>query len=147
MSKIFVLLLLTLTSTLALRLHGQNDPIPINSVITGGWSTGDPTTPEPQIDAFIRKQFPDLANATLTKTETQVVAGINYKYTYVKDGVTWTVTVWDQSWTKLREVTGIEKVEVKTNPDGKKVQVTSNTRVETRQFVDVAKEYFAPAPA
>lgn len=103
MHKILLTLLLCLTTSLALRVHTQDQPAPDPSAtITGGWSTGDATKPEAEIDQFIRKQFPELATAQLTKTETQVVAGINYKYTYVKDGVTWAITVWDQSWTKLR---------------------------------------------
>jgi hypothetical protein len=58
--------------------------------------------PEKEIDQFIKSKFPELANAELQKVETQVVAGLNYRYTYVKDGVSWAITVWDQSWTKTR---------------------------------------------
>lgn len=75
--------------------------------MTGAWATGDATKPDADIDKFIKTQFPELANAQLVKTETQVVAGINYKYSYLLNNVTWRVTVWDQSWTSLRQVTGI----------------------------------------
>jgi hypothetical protein len=34
----------------------------------------------------------------MTNTETQVVAGMNYRYTYTLNGVSWKVTVWDKPW-------------------------------------------------
>lgn len=71
-----------------------------------------------------------------------MVAGINYKYSYLLNNVTWRVVVWDQSWTSMRQVTGIEKIEEKTDADGKKVQVTTNTRIETQDFAQLARSYF-----
>lgn len=70
------------------------------------------------------------------------MAGINYKYSYLLNNVTWRVVVWDQSWTQTRQVTEIEKVEQKINADGKNVQVTTNTRIETQNFAQLARSYF-----
>lgn len=70
------------------------------------------------------------------------MAGINYKYSYLLNNVTWRVVVWDQSWTQTRQVTEIEKVEQKINAEGKNVQVTTNTRIETQNFAQLARSYF-----
>jgi len=35
-----------------------------------------------EIDSYLTSQFPDLKDAELTQAETQVVEGVNYRYTY-----------------------------------------------------------------
>ena len=37
---------------------------------------------DPEIDSYIRDQLPKVKDATLVEAWQQVVAGMNYKYTY-----------------------------------------------------------------
>lgn len=70
--------------------------------MTGGWKEGTVNDVDNDIDQFVRTEYPELKDAELIGTATQVVAGINYKYVYQLDNVKYKVTTWDQSWTKHR---------------------------------------------
>ncbi len=122
-----IILGLMMASCLCVRLnHLQNTD---QLQIVGGWSTVDLPNKNNDIDSFIRTKFPELANANLTKAETQVVSGINYRNTYTLDGTTYKVTVWDQSWLNHREVTGIEKITETNNSSGQPIRVSTSTRI------------------
>ena len=68
------------------------------------------------------------------------MAGILYRYTYERDGKQWTISVWNRDWLNDKRVTGIEKVEYRTNEKGQKVKITTTTRIEERNFTDIAKD-------
>jgi hypothetical protein len=78
--------------------------------VVGQWSVTSLNSINSEIDQWIRSQFPALKSATITKAESQVVSGMNYKYTYSLNGVGYAVTVWDQPWLNSRQVTSVEKV-------------------------------------
>lgn len=69
-----------------------------------------------------------------------MVAGTLYAYTYEKDTTQWTISVWEQSWLDRLEVTGVKKVEESTNAQGQRVRTTTTTRVETRNFNEIANQ-------
>lgn len=107
-------------------------------MVVGGWSKGDPASADKDIDAYIREQYSTLKDAKLVGVKSQVVSGMNYQYTYeVSDKLSYTVTVWEQSWLDRRQVTGLQKVEEKVNSEGKKVRVTTTTRIEEQPFEEV----------
>ncbi len=54
-------------------------------------------------DAFVRAKVPALANATLESFTTQVVAGVNYRFTY--GGYEGEVEVWVKSWENFMQIT------------------------------------------
>lgn len=106
----------------------------MHNQIPGGWFT---TTPDTNIDQYIRQNIKSLADAKLSKTESQVVAGYNYRYTYIKDNATWEVVVFAQDWTNTKEITYAKRVVPQSGSTGK-TQV-SIERVPTTSFTDVLR--------
>lgn len=86
---------LALTVCFSAKIHHDET----TSVTTGGWSS---TTVDSAIDQYIRQQYPGLDGSTLTSTQSQIVAGTNYLYTYTKGNTAWAITVFDQPWTNTR---------------------------------------------
>lgn len=66
-----------------------------------------------EIDTYLKTQFPELQNSKLIKAETQIVQGVNYKYTYDlndKPNTRIEFTVWDISWLKERKISEAKKI-------------------------------------
>ena len=93
----------------------------------GAYETIELTAIDKEIDSYIRQQLPQLEDATLYAAEHQVVSGMNYKYSYRNGDQSTTVVVWDQPWTKLRQITSISKVEKTKNEAGQSIQRTTTT--------------------
>ena len=93
----------------------------------GAYETIELTAIDKEIDSYIRQQLPQLEDATLYAAEHQVVSGMNYKYSYQNGDQSTTVVVWDQPWTKLRQITSISKVEKTKNEAGQSIQRTTTT--------------------
>lgn len=57
-----------------------------------------------EIDNFLKNTFPELQNFKLTKAQTQIVSGTNYRYTYTNETNNTSIeyTVWDEPWTNTR---------------------------------------------
>lgn len=66
--------------------------------------------------------------------------GALYRYTYEINDKEYTVSVWDRPWINSRRVTGLQKVEEKMNENGQRVKVTTTTRIEERNFTEIAKD-------
>ena len=108
--------------------------------MVGGWTEHKVEDKDNDIDSFIKKEIPELADATLVKVRTQVVSGTNYEYTYAKDNKKWRITVWDQPWLKHREMTGVARIVSSVNKNGDTVQTT--TSVEKETFAQAVSELF-----
>lgn len=59
-----------------------------------------------KLTALVSAGLLTLEQYTVVKVETQVVSGVNIKYTIQKDdGTTCTIVVWEQSWTNMHQIT------------------------------------------
>jgi hypothetical protein len=108
----------------------------VASVATGAWSS---TAVDSTIDQFIRQQYPGLEGSTLTSTQSQIVAGTNYLYTYTKGNTSWTVSVFDQPWTSTRQINGVKKTTNSTDPSGNPVTTVTGTSLDSRDFTTIAR--------
>lgn len=48
-----------------------------------------------------------------------MVAGYNYRYTYIKDNATWEVVLFVQDWTNTKEITYVKRVQPQPGSTGK----------------------------
>lgn len=95
--------------------------------MTGAYSDQDPNNlgnDLKQIDTYLKQKFPNLNNWQLIKAETQVVEGINYRFTYSQEqtSVSYEFTVWDRPWLDSRKITSIKKIVQTKNDEGKDVK-------------------------
>lgn len=98
--------------------------------MTGAYSDQDPNNlgnDLKQIDTYLKQKFPNLNNWQLIKAETQVVEGINYRFTYSQEqtSVSYEFTVWDRPWlgsSPSRKITSIKKIVQTKNDEGKDVK-------------------------
>lgn len=72
---------------------------------------------EKEIDTYLKSTFPELNSLKLTNLQTQVVSGMNYKYTYTDDGKnkSYEYIVWDQPWMNNRQITQAKMVQHSVN--------------------------------
>ena len=99
-------------------LHNTETEPYFNEPMLGAYEKIELSAIDKEIDSYIREQLPQLKDATLYAAQHQVVAGMNYKYSYQNGDSITTVVVWDQPWTKLRQITSISKVEKTKNEAG-----------------------------
>lgn len=79
------------------------------------------------IDTYLKNLFPDLQNSKLTQAQTQVVEGINYKYTYDlnnKPNTRIVFTVWDIPWLSKRQITEAKRIFEVRGPNTQQVEGT-----------------------
>jgi hypothetical protein len=108
--------------------------------VPGGWS---PAQSDPNIDQYIRQQFPYLSSATLTSAQTQVVTGTNYLYTYQYGNSVWAIIVNDQPWANYRQVISVQKTTQSTDAYGNILQTVLSTQLDPRDFTAVARSKFS----
>ena len=89
------------------NLSGQQQPM-----MVGGF--GAPSNDLPaDIDQFARSQRPEISMAQVVQVQRQVVSGTNYRITYrTPKGETYLAVVYDQPWTKKRQLTSFEKMNI-----------------------------------
>lgn len=117
MRKIVLLSVLSIICySLKMKSHeAENVP-----VIVGGYSSFDVnnlTDSQKDIDSYLKSTFPQLNSLRLTDVQTQVVSGMNYKYTYTDDSnnKSYQYIVWDQPWMKNRQITQVKTVQHSVN--------------------------------
>ena len=101
--------------------------IPEPRVIGGGWADGD--LDDPLVAQLLEEvYFPSspvgAEDVTLTRVETQIVAGTNYKMTFeIQSGDICTAIIFTQEWTNTREVVedncaqAVENAEIEIEPE------------------------------
>jgi hypothetical protein len=136
MSKFALLLLLVIACT-SLKVH-HNQLISSNPS-TGGWSSGPS---DPNIDQYIRQQFPYLSGSTLVSAQSQIVSGTNYLYTYQNGNTAWAITVNDQSWANFRQITSVQKTTQWTDQNGNIAQSVISTQLDPRDFTSIVRSKF-----
>jgi hypothetical protein len=129
---VFFALMIALCSTLKVNHHQQGLP--------GGWTSA---ATDPNIDQYIRQQFPYLSSATLTSAQTQVVSGTNYLYTYQNGNTIWAITVNDQPWANYRQVTSVQKTTQSYDLYGNPIQTILSTQLDQRDFTTIVRSKFA----
>jgi hypothetical protein len=132
MNKLVFLSLLIVLST-TLKVHHNQQTLP------GGWTS---TPSDPNIDQYIRQQFPYLSSATLTSSQSQVVTGTNYLYTYQYGSNIWSITVNDQPWANYRQVTSVQKTSQSNDQNGNPIQTILSTQLDPRDFTSIARSKF-----
>jgi hypothetical protein len=136
MSKLVILLLLVIACTTLKVNHNQ---VIAPNPSTGGWSSGPS---DPNIDQYIRQQFPYLSGSTLVSAQSQIVSGTNYLYTYQNGNTVWAITVNDQSWANFRQVTGVQKSTQYTDLNGNIAQSVISTQLDPRDFTTIVRSKF-----
>lgn len=99
---------------------------------TGGYTSHQPGPGDKPVDTFIKTQIPELADANFTAASTQVVNGFNHRFTYEKNGNTWTITVYEDIDGNY-QLMGVKQ---------QNNSVTQDTRLESRDLVTVARNLF-----
>lgn len=130
-----ILSFIVVSNSLMISQHQVSNP---NSIIVGGYSpisTVKLSNDAKEVDQFIRSKHPDLQGATLISAETQVVAGLNYRFKYISaDGEReWDIVVYKNLKGKLLE-NGFNFND--TLPNGQKVKATGDT---SSAFVEANK--------
>ena len=138
--KHLLLATLLLLSVTSIRIHNQEEEP--EQIKVGGWSDLPLEDIDPEIDQYIREQYPELKDAELVSARVQVVAGSNNRYQYVIDDVHYKVTVWDRPWLHKRQITGLKKIETSKNEKGQTVKKTTTIQIETEPFDNVTKKLF-----
>lgn len=99
---------------------------------TGGYTSHPPGPGDKPVDTFIKAQIPELADANFTAASTQVVNGFNHRFTYEKNGNTWTITVYEDMDGNY-QLMGVKQ---------QNNSVTQETKLESRDLVTVARNLF-----
>lgn len=129
-SKFILILALILACGYTLRLSTTAPSHMADDGVTGAYQDKDPAnlgSDLMDIDGFLKQKFPNLNNFKMTKAETQVVEGINYRYTYSQENsnVSYQFTVWDRPWLNSRKVTLIQKTVTTKDDQGNESKATT----------------------
>lgn len=143
--KSFLVLSLILISVLGLKMQDhnqQNAPL-----LVGGYATQDVNNMSDnmkEIDTYLKSTFPQLASYKLTDAQTQVVAGMNYKYTYSNDAnnLSFEYIVYDQPWTSTRQVSSVKRIQKSFNENGDEVTTTKTLIQGEGQYLEAVNGLF-----